>query len=167
MKVRVSPLTAIGLLVLVAIIMCLLAIGIVEFSPDDDNSAGEVEWTPKLASAPGDAPSAKPINIYGEILAHPVFFMTREPFVASPPPPPVVPQQSAAPPPVDPGLILGGVMIGYDYKKAYLFRKSDPQGTWVNEGENFAGWTVQSVNANAVLLKQQDRTIELQLYPQP
>jgi hypothetical protein len=167
MNMRVSPLTATGLLVLVLIIMCLLAIGAAELSPDHDDSVGKAEWTPMLAGAADDVPSAKPIDRYGEILAHPVFFMTRQPFVASPPPPPVVPQQSQAPPPVDPGLVLGGVMIGYDYKKAYLFRKNDAQGTWLNEGENFVGWTVQSVNANGVLLKQQDRVIELALYPQP
>jgi hypothetical protein len=138
-----------------------------ELSPDDDDAVGKAEWTPMLAKVADDMPSAKPIDVYGEILAHAVFFMTREPFVASPPPSPVVPQQSVAPPPVDPGLILGGIMIGYDYKKAYLFRKSDAQGTWVNEGENFVGWTVQFVNANGVLLKQQDRVIELPLYPQP
>jgi hypothetical protein len=105
--------------------------------------------------------------MYGEILAHPVFFMAREPFVAPPSPLPAAPQQSATPPPVDPGFVLGGVMIGRDYKKAYLFRRSDPSGNWVTEGDDLAGWTVGSVNADAVLLKQQDRTIKLQLYPQP
>jgi len=35
----------------------------------------------------------------------------------------------------------------------------------VGEGESFMGWKIQSVDATSARLQQQDRTIELQLYP--
>jgi len=83
----------------------------------------------------------------------------------APPPPPVA--KPAAIPAInaDPGVVLAGVMITEGVRKAYLVKKADSQGTWASEGENLMGWKVHSVSATAVKLQQQDRTVELQLYP--
>ena len=45
----------------------------------------------------------------------------------------------APPPIVDPGLIVGGVIISGDVRKAYVYGKADSHGTWVSEGETLAG----------------------------
>ena len=72
-----------------------------------------------------------------------------------------------APPPVmtDPGLVLGGIIANGDMRKIYLSSRDDPQGAWVGEGETFRGWKVQSVGSTSTKLEQQNRTIELHLYP--
>jgi hypothetical protein len=97
-------------------------------------------------------------------LRRPLFFKTRAPFVPRPPPPPPKP----TPAPVvqaDPGLVLGGVVINRDLRKAYLLSKADPRGAWVSEGDNFMGWKIVSVERTGAKLQQSDRMLELQLYP--
>jgi thiamine pyrophosphate-dependent acetolactate synthase large subunit-like protein len=85
-----------------------------------------------------------------------------------PPTPPPVPQAPApAPPPaIDPGLVLAGVIITADVKKAYLVNKADSQGIWASEGESIMGWTVQSIDAESAKLLQANRTLDLRLYRQ-
>jgi hypothetical protein len=51
-------------------------------------------------------------------------------------------------------------------RKAYLLTKTNPAGSWVTEGDNFMGWIISSVDSSSAKVQQQDRTIELQLYPQ-
>jgi hypothetical protein len=60
---------------------------------------------------------------------------------------------------------LGGVAMDGSLKKAYLFSKGNPQGSWISEGETFLGWNVVSIDSGAARLKQADRVLELQLYP--
>jgi hypothetical protein len=163
MSGRISPLDMGGLSILVLMVVCLVAIVVYELSRHDDDDMGDVKWTPNPTIDPKPAPSHKPIDMYREILIHPVFFISREPFVAPVPAP--VPQQSANPLPADPGWTLAGVLINHELKKAYLFRKADQAGNWVAEGDNVAGWTVGLIDADVVLLHQRDRTIKLRLYP--
>jgi hypothetical protein len=165
MSGRISPLEMGGLSILALLVVCLVAIVVYEFDRQDDDDMGEVKWTPNSVNDPRPLPNHKPIDMYREILAHPVFFMSREPFVA-PAPVPVVPQQSAnPPPPADPGWTLAGVWIDHGFKKAYLFHKGEQGGSWVAEGGSLAGWTVGLIDADMVLLQQRDRTIKLRLYP--
>jgi hypothetical protein len=63
-------------------------------------------------------------------------------------------------------LALGGITIARGVRKAYLFTRTDPNGTWVNEGESFMGWKVEAVDSMSTKLQQQGRTIELELYAQ-
>jgi hypothetical protein len=51
-------------------------------------------------------------------------------------------------------------------RKAYLLTKTNPAGSWVGEGDSFMGWIIKSVDGASAKVQQQDRTIELQLYPQ-
>lgn len=111
--------------------------------------------------------SAKPIDGYREILARPLFSKTREPFVARPAAA-IVPQPpNLRPPPLppaDPGISVAGIMISGITREAYLVKKPSSRGTWVREGAEFMGWTVQSISAGIATLQQSNRTIELRLY---
>jgi hypothetical protein len=167
MSVRIAPLAAAGLVALAAVNAWL--IGIVLADPNADEPAGIAApaWNPKLSDA-GTA-AAKPIGSYRQTLAQPVFFKTREPYVAAPrAAPPPTPAVVAKPPPpviVDPGLAVTGIIISPGVRKAYLHGKTDAHGSWVSEGESLTGWKVQTIDSGGVKLQQQDRTIELQLYP--
>ena len=111
-------------------------------------------------------PVAKPLEVFRQTFARPLFFKTREPFVAPPPPPPAPLPKPVAPAPVfsAPGLAVGGIIVSRGLRKAYLFTTANPRGTWVSEGDDFAGWKVQSITAGGTTPRQADHTIDLQLY---
>ncbi|HEY7300025.1 MAG TPA: hypothetical protein VH684_19130 [Xanthobacteraceae bacterium] len=165
MRSRITPLAAASLLALVGIDAWLLATIIDDaFLSEDPSPVRAPDWSPKVSGST-ELVLAKPIVSYDQTLRRPLFFKKREPFVPRPPAAPPKP----APPPVvqkDPGLVLGGVVIDHNIKKAYLFTRADPHGAWVSEGENFMGWKVQSVDSNSTTLQQNSRFVELHLYPQ-
>jgi hypothetical protein len=166
MRVRIAPIRAAGLGFLVLLNLWLLATLLWETISDSVISVENIEWTPKLLVTGEDAGVDKPISFYKEALARPIFSKTRRPYV---PPPPARPEPSpapiAAPPITDPGILVGGVIIERGLKKAFLFSKSDPQGSWVKEGETFLGWRLHSVESAGVKLQQQNRILEVLLYP--
>ncbi|WP_315804666.1 MULTISPECIES: hypothetical protein [unclassified Bradyrhizobium] len=129
--------------------------------------ARRAAWEAPVPRTMAGVAGRQPLQTYAEILAHPVFQKSREPFVPPPPAPPP-PMPVAAPPPVatDPGLQVGGVMINSGTSKAYLLSKvGGGAGSWVNENETFQGWRVTSIDASGVRIEQAGRAIELQLYP--
>lgn len=163
MKVRIAPLAAAGLAALAGVNAWLVTTMIDGIAMNNPSPSSRTEWASKLAAATEGLPQAKPIEAYRQTLARPIFFKSREPWVAPPPaPPPIV----VAPPPVvvDPGLVLGGVVISRDVRRAYLFSRADPRGTWVSEGESFMGWKLQSITDTSTKLQQHNRVIELELY---
>jgi hypothetical protein len=162
---KLSPLTATCLLALAAANAALLVVIAGEYLQAADAAVGPLEWSPKLSTASEAVLPVRGAESYAQTLAHPVFFKSREPFVAPPPAPPPVAKAPAPPVNADPGLVLAGVMIAGGHRKAYLVNKADSSGTWTSEGETLAGWKVQAVQPTAVKLQQQDRTIELLLYP--
>jgi hypothetical protein len=169
MSARIAPLAAAGLAALAAANVWLLTVVLANPSVDEPAGVAAPAWSPKPSSTGGTA-TAKPLGAYRETLAQPVFFKTREPYVAParPAPPPPTPAVVAKPPPpviVDPGLAVTGIIISPGVRKAYLHGKTDPRGNWVSEGETLTGWKVQTIEPGGVKLQQQDRTIELQLYP--
>ncbi len=164
----IPPLTAAGLLALTAVNAWLLTVLLQDHVSQAQAPVAKSEWRPKGSGSTLGMPGPKPLTVYGSILAQPIFFKSRQPFVPPPPPSPLTPMAPApapAPVAVDPGLVLGGVIIAPDVKKAYLFSKADSRGTWVSEGESFMGWTVQSIDAASAQLLQASRTLDLQLYP--
>jgi hypothetical protein len=167
----VAPLTAIGLLILGGGSIALLTLTAAEILQDDDVPRAKTEWTPKLSTSAERLSSATPLSAYHQTTAHPVFFKTRQPFVAppppAPPPPPVARPNLPPPPVVDPGLAVGGVVITSGAKKAYLFRKTDRTGSWLAEGEEIMGWKVQSIDSTGAKLQKDGRDLELPLYAQP
>jgi hypothetical protein len=169
MSPRMAPLAAAGLAALAGVNLWLLSIIVGDATGEAAPPVAAPAWDAKLSGPGRDGAAAKPITAYRQTLAQPVFFKTREPYVAPPrPAAPPVPAAVAKPPPpvvVDPGLTVAGVIIGAGVRKAYIHGKSDPHGSWVSEGESLTGWKVQTIDADGVKLQQQDRTIDLQLYP--
>jgi hypothetical protein len=169
MKLRIAPWRAIVLAGLISLNFGLAAIAASALLSGDAPAAVRVAWTPPVATAGTAPPDAKPIARYQQTLAHPIFFKTREPFVPPPPaPPPPPPAVRPSPPAVvaDPGLVLGGILVMQGVRKAYLFRKTDPSGSWVAHGGDFMGWKIQAIDAAGIVLGNGDRTIDLKLYPE-
>jgi hypothetical protein len=169
MNVRVAPLAAMALAALAGVNLWLLNIILAGATVDDPAPVAAPAWDAKLSSSGRDDAAAKPISAYRQTLAQPVFFKTREPYVAPPPRPAQAPVPVVAKPPqppvADPGFTVAGIIIGQGVRKAYIHTKSDQQGNWVSEGESLTGWKVQAIDAAGVRLQQQDRTLELELYP--
>ena len=165
MKRRIAPLSAAGLFIVAGVNAWPLAAIAIEVASDSSADADKVDWNLSLSASVGSVANRRPIEAYGQILARPVFFKSREPFVLAPPPPPPAPM---LPPPVviDPGLVLGGVMIKNDVRKAYVFSRSNASGAWASEGDDFMGWQIRSINRTGAKLEQKGRSIDLQLYPQ-
>jgi len=163
---RVSPFRGMVLAFAAGVNAWLLVTVAAEFAAGDLSVIERAAWNPQLSSTLEKVPAAKPIEAYREILARPIFFKSRAPFVPAPPaPPPVV---AAMPPPVvvDPGLVVGGVLIKNDIRKAYMLSRANAGGgAWINEGQEFMGWSIRSVNATGAKLEQQGRSIDLLLYP--
>ena len=44
-------------------------------------------------------------------------------------------------------------MVNGTIKKAYLLQKTDKSGAWVDEGDDFVGWRVQSITTDAAKLQ--------------
>ena len=165
MKWRIAPLHAVGLVIGLAINAGLLASVVMLVMSDGVAIVDKIPWSVNLAGSVANAANRKAIEGYEQILARPVFFKLREPFVPAPPArPPVV---VAVPPAVvvDPGLAVGGVMIKNGLSKAYLFSKAGAGGGWAGEGETFQGWKVTTVDRSGVKLEQSGRSIDLLLYP--
>ena len=164
MKWRIAPLRIAGLLTIVGINVVLLVEVTTQIMSDDPVTVDKVDWNAHLSGSVASAAGRKPLEAYGEILAHPVFFKSRQPFVPPSPKPTAV---AVAPPPVvvDPGLVVGGVMIKNGLNKAYLLSRAGGGGAWATEGEAFQGWKVTSVDKSGVKLEQSGRFIDLQLYP--
>ena len=166
MKWSISPVGAAGLFIVAGINVWLLTAIVIEIVSDSQPAADKVDWNLSLSALVGNVANRRPVEAYRQILARPVFFKSREPFVPAPPPPP--PVLIATPPPtvVDPGLVLGGVMIKNDVRKAYVFSKAGTNGAWTGEGDEFMGWKMTSINRTGAKLEQKGRSIDLLLYPQ-
>jgi hypothetical protein len=169
MRLRAAPLALAGVVGLACLNVWLLASALQAPAPEPDMKAPAAALDPAASPAASqrDRPRPRLIAAYGQTLAKPVFFKTRAPYVPPPPAPPPSPKPVSTPPPVpaDPGLVLGGVMVAEQAKKAYIFNKVDQRGGWFGEGETILGWKVELIDAAAARLRQGDRSIELQLYP--
>lgn len=169
MSLRVAPLAAAALAALAGINVWLLTVIFAGATGEEAQPVASPAWEATLSSG-REAAAPKPIGAYRQTLAQPVFYKSREPYVAPPPrpAPPPTPAVVAKPPPsvmIDPGLTVAGIIISEGVRKAYVLGKSDPRGSWLSEGETLSGWKVQTIDAGGVKLEQRDHTIELQLYP--
>jgi hypothetical protein len=163
MKLKITPLALISQLALGGLSAWLLTLVFAQFAPAVPASPQPPSQAGKQVAANPAPIAQKAIGSYGKTLAQPVFFRTRSPYV--PPPPAPVAQSVQAPVPIlNPGLSVAGVIINDKLRKAYLLQQSQPVGTWVAEGENILGWTLQSVTPTGITLTQNNRTIDLDLY---
>jgi hypothetical protein len=165
MKWRIAPLGAIGLFIVVGINAWLLTALVTEVVSDNLAATEKVDWQVSLSASAGSVANRRPIEAYGQILARPVFSKSREPFVPVPPPPPPAVKQTPPPVAIDPGLVLGGVMIKNDIRKAYVFSGANTNGLWISEGGDFMGWELKSISGTGAKLEQNGRLMDLQLYP--
>jgi hypothetical protein len=168
MKLRIAPWRSIVLVGLTGLNFGLAAIAASALYSSDTPAPARVDWTPPVASAGSTAADTKPIERYLQTLARPIFFRTRVPFVPPPPAPPAPPRTIRPPSPAvaDPGLLLGGIVVMQGIRKAYVFRRTDPSGTWVASGEDFMGWKIEEIDAAGIVIGSGDRKIDLKLYPE-
>jgi hypothetical protein len=140
MRSRIAPLTALAVALLAGVDAWLISVVL----QGEELQAQPLVMEKTASSTPlegaGTPVRSKPPRAHAETLAHPVFYKTRAPYA---PPPPLPPPAAAPAPtaPADPGIVLGGVAMHAEQKKAYLFSKGGAQGTWVSEGDTFLGWT--------------------------
>ena len=167
MTLRLAPLTAALLLSLLALNIWLATAATRSHDLGDQELTTAPRWSPSIARTALEVPSPKAMSGHDDVLARPVFFKSRQPYVPPPPAPPPAPKvQPPAPAvPLDPGLVLAGVMIEGAVKKAFVVNKADSQGAWVAEGDAVAGWQVFSITAADAKLHNAGRTIHLDLYP--
>ena len=161
---RTPPLVFFGLALLAAANALFLIMAAQQTMFEDQVAAEEPGWSPRLPSLEDARTQTTATASHQEILARPIFSRSRAPYM-----PPAPPAPKSAPPPVaftDPGFVLGGVMVNGTIKKAYLLQKTDKSGAWVDEGDDFVGWRVQSITTDAAKLQKETHVIEVLLYPQ-
>ena len=164
MTLRIAPITLITSLVVGGLNLALIAAVAMHLMSSDQATSDQSDWNAHLSASIAGAAGRMPIEAYGKILAHPVFFKSREPFVPALPVPVSAPPQPR-PIVVDPGLVVAGVVVKNGFSKVYLLSRTDPGGTWASEGDTFQGWKVKSIDGSGVRLVQADRAIDLKLYP--
>jgi hypothetical protein len=166
MNLRISPLGKAGLFIVLGVNVSLLATIATEVDSDGQKEVDSARWNPSLSLSSANATARRPIESYKEIVARPLFFKSREPFVPPPPPPPQSLTPTSPTPVSDPGLILGGIMINNNVRKAFVASKSGSSGSWAQEGDEFMGWQIRSIDRLGAKLEQKGRSIDLRLYPQ-
>ncbi|MFL5258597.1 MAG: hypothetical protein ACJ8AS_02500 [Hyphomicrobiales bacterium] len=137
-------------------------------------SAGDIPVRPPWApEAPSEA--AFPANANGDvdpvILARLVFSSIRRPPVPRPAEPaaaePIVEESQPAAVDVAPpdGLVLQGILIDDDHRKAFVISPADQAGVWLESGGNVGGWSISRIEPGGVVLTHGNREVELPLYP--
>jgi hypothetical protein len=163
MKRPVAPIRAFGLLLGVIVNGGLLTWIALELTSDGSAAVERADWKADLTGSISESPVRRSLENYASIMAHPLFFKSRAPYV---PPPPAPPPVAAAPPvATDPGVIVAGVMLTNGLSKAYLSNKAGQDGAWTSQDEVFRGWRVKSIDEAGVVLEQGGRSVDLQLYP--
>jgi len=120
---------------------------------------------PPEAAEPSVSPA--PLQSFSEIVARPLFTPTRRPPVPrkipTPEPAPPAPEP-AAPPPQTGQFTLVGTIIGEDVKTAVLRSRNGDQLLRVGERESIAGWHVESIEWNRVVIRQAQVSEALRLH---
>lgn len=172
MRMRVSPITFIAFLALIALNGFALFL-LVELN--GQGGATEVEpqsWRPASLAETRMSADTKPAErTYQQTLARPIFSKDRRPYRPPPPKPPKpvkiakpAPKPVAPPPIADPDLTLAGIAITSDAKQAFMTHPSNSEGRWVKEGEEIMGWRISTILPGEVTLERSGRSIKLRLY---
>jgi hypothetical protein len=165
-RLGIPPLAAFLLVALVGLNAWLIKFAVGEMQPIVPAPAAAAHASTGTPSTPSVTElEQKPLAAVSEILAHPVFFKTRTPYVPVPPPASANARATPAVITPDPVLMVTGIVITDRLKKAYLLKQNEAQGIWVTEGETVLGWTVETIYPKGIALKQSNRTIEFSLYP--
>ena len=163
---RISPI-AMGSLLLLASLNLLSLLWLKQVATQDGAlRIAATEWAPGSSAATEHAlPQPKDKTAYSEILARPIFYKDRRPFVPAPPAPPPRPVAVAPPPPaVDPRFSVMGIAITKEGRQAFVTSAANRDGAWFKEGEDVMGWQISRIISESVTLQKAGRSIELLLY---
>ena len=129
---------------------------------------GEGAWTPSRPEGHEIAFQPKPLENYKLLLERPVFNKDRKPYKKPPPPPPKpepVKKKKPPPPPAPPvKLALEGVIMFEGQQMALIRKEGDEDSRPIGMGEKIAGWQVEKVSGNHVVLIKDGKTRDLRLY---
>lgn len=126
----------------------------------DGRDIGHRSSGPKLAFV-----SPSPTDVSKEqddATRRPMFFASRRPFEPPRPPPPAPPAAAAIP---VPKVIVDGVVIGGEIRKAHLRRQNEAEGQWNELGQTVEGWRVAEIDENGIVLERDGRRAAIGLYP--
>lgn len=130
---------------------------------------------PRVTAAPaGDAAappvepefSMPPLENFAETLARPLFMDTRRPPEPGTEPVALEPESVPEPPKPTPKLVgveLSGIVITPSSRVALIRGARGREVVRITEGEEFAGWTVETIDPDRVVLRQDDVFEELTL----
>jgi hypothetical protein len=161
---RLSPAMAALLVVFTGLDVTAAVFALDSFSDPSLRAVGNTpEWHPPVLgnAAP---PASKATNAYVETLSRPIFAKNRRPpILIKAAGGPVRPIKEPPTPSID--FTLAGVTISPLVTKAFIIGGSNPTGIWVNVGAQVAGWTVANIEPASLTLRNGDKTIQVQLYP--
>ena len=133
--------------------------------------ASLVPWDPRLAGLAQPAWQPAPAESFSQSLARPIFSRARRPYQ---PPQPALPGPPPAPVPAivpprqaEEGIVLLGIMLNGDTRRALLRLKAFPGGKWVTLGEEVNGWQLSEVAQDRAMLQADGQRLLLRLYREP
>ncbi len=114
---------------------------------------------PAAAAAPAELrhPAPPAPTATAAIAAHPLFYPSRQPWVAPPPAPPPVPH--AAPPPPD--YLVFGVVLSGGTHSAVVKPSGAARTMLVSEGDVLAGWTLRRIDATGLHFEAAGQTYDI------
>jgi hypothetical protein len=179
---RLSPLVAAGLILLVTLNLG-LASSVFRLLGNKERAAiSKIEWQPARPS-PGTmgVPPRLEKSRFQQTLTRPIFMHDRRPYTPPPPPPPRIVKPVAAPPPpkpqppkddkpappppiTNPGFRLAGIAIVDQTRQAFLTMPGKQEGIWLKEGETMTGWAVTRITSEMVTIEKSGQSFDLLLY---
>jgi hypothetical protein len=162
--VKGATVAIIGIAALLCANAALIALGWLAASeaPLSFDPVAESSWTaPDLDTPPTAMEHARVPEQDDPVLARPIFFPTRKPFV-----PPPVSEVSAPPkpPPPDPVFVVDGIMLTGGARKVHLRQPQETDGQWYKTGQVIHDWTIVQIDAAGIVLEQADRRFAMRLY---
>lgn len=168
---RASPISLIGLALLGALNLA-AAITLYSAAISQDRLGSfpaASSLAPETEIRGATAINPPPIEAYEQVIARPVFFKSRLPWI----PPPA----AAAPVPARPGAnteretgpelgdpTLRAVVLATTVHKALIATEQQPEGNWLKQGETVGGWELISIDSISATLRRGDKKKRLKLY---
>lgn len=137
--------------------------------PIDLKSRPVAKWQPSDGlGLPAEAAFAEQ-TAFAAALERPLFRVSRKPFdpatasitEPSPEPPPETPPPE---PPPDMQLTIKGVLLDGANKQALIASPEMPDGIWLSQGAEIAGWKLVKLDENGAALAMGANQLELKLY---
>lgn len=147
--------------------ICIALIGLLYLEltrhPEEGTDAPTISNTSPASSAQGPqldtGAHAPPVESFSEIVERPLFWASRRP-------PTLLPGGSKDDAPtID--FVLHGIVITTDERFAMFQHGTPSRLVRLNEGQELLGWTVQSILTDRVLLRSNDRLVELRFIDRP